>query len=82
MNADQLIDHIRKVNSEKGAEDCFEKQLEEIAQYFIQQDKENPSAYIEKCRKLITASPEAEESTMENDFPGVHAESTTGQTQI
>ena len=48
INADQLIDYIRKANSEKGANDLFEKQLEDLAQYFIKCDKENPAAYLEK----------------------------------
>lgn len=53
INADQLIDYIRKANSEKGAYDLFEKQLEDLAQYFIKCDKENPSAYLEKYQKLV-----------------------------
>lgn len=53
INADQLIDYIRKANSEKGANDLFEKQLEDLAQYFIKCDKENPTAYLEKYQKLV-----------------------------
>lgn len=53
INADQLIDYIQKVNNEDNAENCFEKYLQELADFFMQQDKENPTEYLKKYKKLI-----------------------------
>lgn len=53
INADQLIEYIRKVNNEKDAVDSFEKDLKDMAQFFLQADKTNPAVYIEKFRRMV-----------------------------
>jgi hypothetical protein len=53
IHADQLITFIKKVNNEADIEPNSEKDMEELAQYYLNQHKENPMDYIKKYRALI-----------------------------
>lgn len=52
IRADQLIEYIRKVNSEPGSE-WSEKETEKLASFFLNLHQQNPTDYTEKYRKLI-----------------------------
>ena len=82
VNVDQLVNHIKKINNERGAEDIFEKDLLDLAQYFIEQDKENPTNYIEKYRKLLeTSSPESKLPAQEDCIANISIEDTLDSLQ-
>lgn len=48
IKGDQLIAFIKKVNDEPGIEPSPEKAMEEMAQFFLSQHKENPVDYTAK----------------------------------
>lgn len=58
IRADQLIAFIKKVNDEKDAENCFEADMEKLAQFFLNLHRECPTDYTEKYRRLIQAAQE------------------------
>jgi hypothetical protein len=71
IRADQLIDFIKNVNSEPGADSMNEQQMEEIAYFFFNQNRDNPMDYINKYRTLIHQENEtlSEISAINKSFP-------------
>lgn len=59
IRADQLIDYIRKVNSEPGATEFSEKDMEELANYFLHSHRECKTDYLEKYRNSVQLEKEA-----------------------
>jgi len=53
IKADQLIKYIIKVNDEPGAESNSDKQMVELAEYFLNLHTENKVDYLEKYRSLV-----------------------------
>ncbi|MCR5484623.1 MAG: topoisomerase DNA-binding C4 zinc finger domain-containing protein [Clostridiales bacterium] len=63
IRADQLVEYIRKTDSEPGSVAGFDKKIEELAKFFLDICKPNPTDYTEKYRALIS------ESTPEDPVP-------------
>ncbi|MCD2492969.1 NERD domain-containing protein [Lacrimispora sp. NSJ-141] len=55
IRADQLVTYIKKVNSERGAEDNGEKHMEEVARWFLGKHQDNPKNYFAKYESMINA---------------------------
>lgn len=53
IRADQLIAYIKKVNSEKDAVISSEKEMLNLAQFFLDHNKKNPKDYLEKYKNTI-----------------------------
>ena len=53
IRADQLVDYIRKNDNAKDMDPYSEKDMEEIARFFLDKNKENPVDYVERFRKLV-----------------------------
>ncbi len=68
IRADQLIAFIKKVNDEKDAENCFEADMEKLAQFFFNLHHECPTDYVEKYRGLIQAAQEEAEAEKAKHF--------------
>ena len=69
IRADQLVDYIKKNDAAKDAEPYSEKDMEEIARYFLDQHKDNPVDYVERFRKIAEEydrSEKAEDENIEN----------------
>lgn len=58
IRADQLIEHIRKVNGEPGVIESSEKDMEQFAQSFLKLHQQNPTDYVDKYRKLVESRKE------------------------
>lgn len=56
IRADQLAEYIRKTDSEPGAISLSEKEMEQLARFFLGIHKENPVDYAEKYRNMLTES--------------------------
>ncbi len=52
IRADQLISYIKKIDAGVTDYTCSDKDMEEMANFFISQHKTNPVDYVEKYRKL------------------------------
>jgi len=52
IRADQLIEHIRKVNKEENAADFSEAEMEQLANYFLSKNSICKTDYLEKYVKL------------------------------
>lgn len=63
IRADQLAEHIRKVDAERGAVSSSEKEMENLAQFFLSVHKQPMVDYTKKFRGLVskTASATPEE---------------------
>jgi superfamily II DNA helicase RecQ len=61
IRADQLIEYIKKVNNESGAENMSEKDFEQLAQSFLDLNQENQTDYLEKYK--INILPKENNST-------------------
>lgn len=66
IRADQLADYIRKVDSEPGSVSSSDKEMEELAKFFLEVSKSNPVNYAEKYLDLISPSVSEENITIEN----------------
>jgi hypothetical protein len=53
IRADQLIHHIQKLNEEYDGRESSEKQMREIAEFFLSKDVPNRSDYTEKYEKML-----------------------------
>lgn len=53
IRADQLIDYIRRQDSEKDDTTYSEKEMEEVATFFLDNSKENPVDYTERFKKML-----------------------------
>ncbi len=53
IRADQLISYIKKIDASVTDYACSDKDMEEMANFFISQHKANPVDYVEKYRKLV-----------------------------
>ncbi len=53
IRADQLIGYIKKKDAAKNTEPYSDKDMEEIAYFFMEQNMANPVDYTERFRKLI-----------------------------
>ena len=62
IRCDQLIDFIKKVNGEQNAVRMSEKNMMELAEFFMQESKENPRDYLAKYKECFL---NAEESMTE-----------------
>ena len=69
IRADQLAEYIRKVDSEPGTVAGFEKQMEELAKFFLDICKPNPMDYTEKYRYLLSEEPAPEEAAPQKNGP-------------
>jgi transposase-like protein len=63
IRADQLVDHIKQINSQRGCDTSSEKDTEELARYFLSLHRGNPADYIEKYRTQIAEYREKSEPT-------------------
>lgn len=59
IRADQLIEYIRRVNGEPGVESS-EKDMEQLAYFFLNLHQQNSTDYVEKYRKLIETQKQEE----------------------
>lgn len=66
IRADQLVSYIKKVDAGVTDYTSSDKEMEELANFFISQHKVNPVDYAEKYRKLL-------EETLTNDKEAVSA---------
>ena len=65
IRADQLTDYIKKVNAEPGAVEFNEKDMEELANFFLSCHRKCKTDYLEKYReavRLTEETPQAAES--------------------
>lgn len=62
--ADRLVSYIKMVNSEKNAEDCFEKDMISLAEFFLNSHREQPD-FVEKFKKQIMEMKENEQEAEE-----------------
>lgn len=62
IKADQLIDYIKKVNNDPGADSNSDKMMLELAQYYLSLHKENQVDYFAKYKSLV---PEETENIVE-----------------
>lgn len=65
IRADQLTDYIKKVNAEPGTVEFSEKDMEELANFFLNCHRECKTDYLEKYReavRLAEKTPQAAES--------------------
>ena len=74
IRADQLAEYIRKVDAEPGSISCSEKEMEELAKFFLDISKPNPTDYTEKFRSLLSeqtppAPAPQEAEPVEQPFP-------------
>ncbi len=53
IRADQLVEYIRKNDNAKNMDPYSEKDMEEIARFFLDKNKENPVDYVERFRKMV-----------------------------
>lgn len=53
IRADQLIDYIKKSNAALDIESMFEKQMFNLAQFFLEQNKSERSDYTKKYEELL-----------------------------
>jgi ssDNA-binding Zn-finger/Zn-ribbon topoisomerase 1 len=53
IRADQLINHIKAINSEPNSETITEKDMLSLAQFFLDHHKENPNDYLKKYQSLL-----------------------------
>lgn len=67
IRADQLAEYIRKVDAEPGSVASSDKQMEELAKFFLDICKPNPTDYTEKYRELLSEVPETTEETASAD---------------
>ena len=65
IRADQLAEYIRKVDAEPGSVAGSEKQMEELAKFFLNICKPNPTNYTEKYRDLLSEEPASEDPAPE-----------------
>lgn len=61
IRADQLINYIKKVNSEKGVELNTEKEMMKTAQFFMDRSMECPVDYLKKYQEELEIKAEKEE---------------------
>lgn len=54
IRADQLAEYIRKVDAEPGLVSCSDKEMEELAKFFLDICKPNPTDYTEKYQHLLS----------------------------
>ncbi|MCR5487417.1 MAG: NERD domain-containing protein [Lachnospiraceae bacterium] len=52
IRADQLVSYIKQKDNEKDKFPCSEKEMEELAEFFMAQNKENPVDYVQKFRDM------------------------------
>lgn len=65
IRADQLIQYIKKINSESGTVFSSESDTEELANFFLSQHKTPKTDYLEKYRKMFfTADSPVEQETV------------------
>lgn len=64
IRVDRLADYIRKVNAESGSVASSDKQMEELAAFFRNICKPNPTDYTEKYSHLLS-EPASEDSSPE-----------------
>ena len=70
IRADQLVSYIHAINSEAGAATSSEAEMMSLAQYFLEQHKENPVDYTEKYRTALNhqaAAPPAKQTAPSAD---------------
>jgi hypothetical protein len=53
IKADQIIEYIKKINDEPSVESSSDKQMLELAEYFLNLHTENKVDYLEKYRSLV-----------------------------
>lgn len=68
IRADQLTDHIKKVNAEPGAVESSEKDMEELANFFLCCHRECKTDYLGKYREAVQSEKETP-TIIENEQP-------------
>lgn len=69
IRADQLTDYIKKVNAEPGAVESSEKDMEELANFFLNCHRECKTDYLKKYRDAMQQTEESEPSVTDNVEP-------------
>jgi ssDNA-binding Zn-finger/Zn-ribbon topoisomerase 1 len=70
IRADQLTDYIKKVNAEPGAVEFSEKDMEELANFFLSSHQECKTDYLKKYREAVKL--EKGTHTIENERPSTN----------
>lgn len=52
IRADQLVNYIKRKDAAKDGDACSDKEIEEIAKFFLNLHKDNPVDYVERFRKM------------------------------
>ncbi len=78
IRADQLIQYIKKANSEPGTVSFSESDTEELANFFLNQHKVHEADYVEKFRKIFSSS---EPSSVNPENSSVEAETAPEENQ-
>lgn len=63
IRADQLAEYIRKVDAEPGTVFSSDKQMEDLAKFFMDICQPNPTDYTAKYLDLLSAEPEPDDTT-------------------
>lgn len=61
IRVDRLVEHIRQVNAHSKDEPSSDKQMAELAQFFLSVHKENPTDYLEKYKNAVSGQSTIEE---------------------
>lgn len=71
IRADQLVSYIKETDSQKKEDLYSEKEMEEAANFFLGQNRSNPTDYTEKYKKLIEEQADDTKQTenSESDLP-------------
>lgn len=64
IRADQLIQYIKKVNSESGAVTSSEDDTVELANFFLHQHKPSETDYLEKYRKMLSSAASSDKASI------------------
>lgn len=67
IRADQLITYIKEVNAEENAAVISEKEMMNLAQFFLDCSSENPTDYLTKYREQIEEENSLNEDILESD---------------
>lgn len=65
IRVDRLVEHIRQVNARSKVEPSSDKQMAELAEFFLSVHKENPTDYLAKYKSTVSDESVAEELVAE-----------------
>lgn len=67
IRADQLISYIKQKDDEKDKSSFSDKEMEELAEFFLGQNKDNPVDYTQKYREMFISQENNEEPETKAD---------------